>query len=212
MAVQVRDTAAGKSISAYIVLNKKGVHVATINVHFGNSRVSVDVWNLGDKAIHACRVAAIKSGALKPEAFVKAVEASKVKRDWGNGQDHESHATYDLFGFQQGSASGYGYDKYTAALSGLWIDGHQLADHSRGNAQTERLLVAYQKATAKCETVEAANEVRKAFNDKAAKIGAFLTNYRSCQDDRERGFYGSCYLESGLSRLEKLGYTVIQAI
>lgn len=32
-------------------------------------------------------------------------------------------------GFQHGTASGYGYDKFTAALRGLTIDGHELSDH-----------------------------------------------------------------------------------
>lgn len=30
---------------------------------------------------------------------------------------------------QTGKASGYGYDKFTAALAGLVIDGHVMADH-----------------------------------------------------------------------------------
>lgn len=213
MATQVRDTAAGKSVSAYIVLNKKGEHVATVNAHFANGgRVSVDVWNIGDKAVEACRVAALRSGALKPETFIKAVESSKVKRDWGDGQRHEDFASYDLFGLQQSHAGGYGYDKFAAALRGLWIDGHQMADHCGTNSATERLLKAYQNATAKAATAEEADEVRKAYNAKAAKIGAHFTNYRSCQDDRARGFYGSLYLETGLKRLERLGYRVIQAI
>lgn len=218
MAVQVRETKAGKSISAYVVLNKKGEHVATVNMHFSDGgRVTADVWNIGDKAVQACRIAAIKCGALKPETFVKAVEASKVKRDWGNRQDHESHATYDLFGMQQGAAGGYGYDKATAALSGIWIDGHQLADHSRMSPATERLMSQYKR---ECEGFKVTTPIEgqgvsvsyalpagfhKEWNLKAAKIGAYFTNFNG-------GRYTSIYLDSGLARLEKLGYRVIQAI
>lgn len=38
MATQVRETAAGKSVSAYVVLNKKGEHVATVNLHYSSDR------------------------------------------------------------------------------------------------------------------------------------------------------------------------------
>lgn len=216
MAVQVRETKAGKSISAYVVLNKKGEQVATVNAHFSDGgRVTVDVWNIGDKAVQACRVAALKCGALKPEAFGKAVEASKVKRDWGNGQDHESHAAYDLFGMQQGAAGGY--DKFTAALRGIWIDGHQLAGNSDKSPATERLMSQYKRA---CEKFKFITPIegqgvsvsyafpegfRKEWDLKAAKIGAYFTNFNG-------GRHTSLYLEAGLKRLEKLGYRVIQAI
>jgi hypothetical protein len=43
---QVRETAAGKSISAYIILNQKGEHVATVQAAYLNSgTVMVDVWD-----------------------------------------------------------------------------------------------------------------------------------------------------------------------
>lgn len=42
---QVRETAAGKAISAYIILNPEGKHVATIQVHNSGSASRVDVWD-----------------------------------------------------------------------------------------------------------------------------------------------------------------------
>lgn len=41
---QVRETAAGKSIAAWIILNRKGDCVATIQAHYGTGRTMVDVW------------------------------------------------------------------------------------------------------------------------------------------------------------------------
>lgn len=85
---QVRETKAGKSISAWVVV-KNGKCIATVHAHYGNSgRVQVDVW-------HNCTMA---DGTF-PE-------------------------------LQQRSAGGYGYDKLTAALSGLSIDGNVLHDHA----------------------------------------------------------------------------------
>lgn len=43
---QVRETAAGKAISAYIVLRADGTHVATVQAFHGGS-CQVDVWNFG---------------------------------------------------------------------------------------------------------------------------------------------------------------------
>ena len=77
----VRESAAGKAISAWTITNGRGEYVATVQAHSAPSGgVSVDVFDSG--------------------------------RD-----------------VQHGSASGYGYDKLTAALSGLVIAGHTLADH-----------------------------------------------------------------------------------
>lgn len=207
MATQVRETKAGSSISAYVVMNKKGVHVATVNAHFSNGgTVTVDVWNIGDKAAEACRVAASKCGALKASDFVKAVDASRVKRDWGTTQPHESFAAYDLFGLQQGRASGYGYDKFAAALSGLWIDGQQIADHCGTVANAEKAKAALFKAYVKeCDGEWLKRSTREYWEAKAEKLGARFANFRD-------GRYQSLHFTAGLDRLTALGYTVIQAI
>ena len=43
---QVRETAAGQSISAYVVLDKRNRHVATVQSHYGNAgRVTVDCFH-----------------------------------------------------------------------------------------------------------------------------------------------------------------------
>lgn len=45
---QVRETKAGQSISAYIILNKQRHEVANVQIYYGDSgRVQVDIWNYG---------------------------------------------------------------------------------------------------------------------------------------------------------------------
>ena len=141
MSKYVSDTAAGKSISAWIVL-RKGKHVATIRAHFGNSRVLVNVF------------------------------------DFAPGEQ----------GFQSGSASGYGYDKFTAALDGLTVDGNLLTDHARshGAPKPPRGMTGYPDGF----------KVPKGYT---------LANYRD-------GQWQSCFRLSGLDYLTALGYTVIKAI
>lgn len=42
----VQETAAGKSISAWVILNRKREFVATVRAHYGNSgRVLVNIWD-----------------------------------------------------------------------------------------------------------------------------------------------------------------------
>ena len=215
MATQVRETKAGQSISAWEVL-KKGVHIATVNAHYSDGgRVTVDVWNIGTAAVEACRVSALRSGWLKPEKFVKAVEQSKTKRhDWGEHTDHEGHAAYDLFGLQQGYAGGGGYDKLTAALAGIWIDGEQLANHCGGVANAEKQRAALFKQYCKFhdfsgERARAAEKGwdRKYWDKRAERIGASFANWST-----EANRYTSLYFCSGLDRLTRLGYQVIQVI
>lgn len=81
MVKYVSDTKAGKSVSAYVILNKKGEHVATVKAHFSDGGT--------------CLV---------------------------NVHD-------DKAGFQSATARGYGYDKFTSALSGMTIDGHTMTNH-----------------------------------------------------------------------------------
>lgn len=204
MAKQVRETAAGKSISAYVVLNKKGNHVATVNAHFANSgAVTVDVWNLGDAACGASLSTALKTGALSQQQLQRAIAAAPdYYLDHGA---REQWAASDLFGLQQGRAGGYGYDKFAAALSGLIIDGHTMADHCGTVPEAEkaraRLLKSYQA------TALTGRDARQAAELKAAKLGARFANW-----DADKQHYGSLFFAPGLERLEKLGYRVISAI
>lgn len=207
MAKQVRETAAGKSISAWIVLNKKGKHVATVNAYYPNGGgCSVDVWNLGNEAANNCWHAAIKSGKLSIHGVAKALADCTKKRDWVSEDERQQWAAFDLFGMQQSSGS-----TLESALMGLIIDGKYLFDHCGKDDQTDRMLTKYKSDMAalhgqwlhdKDEQVKGADNK---WREKAYGIGANFTNYNG-------GRAGSLFYYGGLERLQRMGYSVIQAI
>lgn len=202
MAKFARDTNAGKSISAYIVLDKKGRHVATVNAYFPDSGgCTVDVWNHIDGA-DKCLAAALKCGAVSKTAFAKTIaESEKARASWG-AQDHYSLAAHDTFGVQQSRGN-----DLAGALAGLFIDGVRLADHSGKSEQTDKLLKAYQRAATTVGRAENNREFQKPWDAKAARIGAYFANYSSTY-----AAYSSLFHFAGLDRLSHDGYQVIQAI
>ena len=120
----------------------------------------------------------------------------------GHGERPLSVFVIDAFGdtrtCQMGKAGGYGYDKLTAALSGLVIDGHTLADHSHTD-KTCKILVK----RAKGKTYDECRAILKRYP------GYSFANW-GFRDDGEGP--SSCYKEPGLDYLRALGYSVIQAI
>ena len=188
MTQYVSDTAAGKSISAWIILDRRGKYVAKVQAHFGNSRITVNVFD-------------------------------------------------DMAGFQKGSASGYGYDKLTAALSGLTIAGHELTNHCARDAAPKKPkgLPCYPKEFKAPKGYALAN-----YGSFSLKTGRQLTAYfwqdmaRADLGDsaewhdvaklaRDMGAawessadcvkgYSDCYRESGFKYLQAIGFQVIQAI
>jgi hypothetical protein len=89
------------------------------------------------------------------------------------------------YGPQQATAGGYGYDKETAALAGLYIDGHLLTDH--------------------CSRLGAPK--RTSYPRDYLKRGYHTANW--C---KELNGYSDLYRDSGLKYLEAFGYNVIRAI
>lgn len=169
--------------SAYVILNKRGEHRATVQFLFprdGGGQLRCQVWSIpGDGA--------------------------------GLRLTHDKRA------------GGYGYDKRASALAGAVIDGYSMADHcgyaeeSHEKAKT-RLMRAYIRAAAN----SANRETEKAFEAKAKRIGARFANYCETDDTPKspgadggivRGRrYTSLHTDSGLTRLESLGYRVICAV
>lgn len=144
---QVRETAAGKSISAWVVMKGEN-QVAQVQAHYSNSGVvSVDCW-------------------ATPEWEI-----------------------------QQGKASGYGYDKLSAALDGMTIDGHRLYDNCRVDDTLKEIIRKY----------DLSEIDEKTFVETLRNIGARPANWSN-------GKYGNAYYEAGLDRLKLMGYKVIQAI
>lgn len=137
---QVRETKAGRAIGAFVIFNRIGQHVATVQAHYGNSRVNVDIWHTDGAPL------------------------------------------------QQSSASGYGYDKFTAAISGLTIDGHSMTDHCGEQRKPPRGKKCWQRGA----------RIPKGYS--FANWSAELNGWRNC------------YREAGLSYLTAIGCTVIRAI
>lgn len=95
-----------------------------------------------------------------------------------------------------GYASGYGYDKFTAALSGLTIDGRKLTDHCGQDDYSKALLKRAKRLS---------YDECRALLSKGKARGYQFANWTS------EG-WGSCYKLSGLDYLRALGYVVIQAL
>lgn len=95
-------------------------------------------------------------------------------------------------------AGGYGYDRFTAALSGASIDGVRLHDHCGQDESTAKILHAYHKGRIDVETAK----------KRAHRIGARFANAGHGPD----GKYMSLYYESGLERLRVMGYRIIQPL
>jgi len=105
----VRETAAGKSIRAMIIC-KGARKVATVQVHYGSGGgVLVNIWQEPDAAKRSADARAKAGKPFKAEEYRSAGA------------------------FQQAKSGGYGYDKLTAALSGLIVDGHEMSDHCSRN-------------------------------------------------------------------------------
>lgn len=132
---------------------------------------------------------------------------------------------------QVGSARGGGYDKFTAALSGLTIDGHVMSDHCGERAKPPRGLnyfpsdykprpgyslanwQEYDRATGESrsgyywrERAEAELGEGAAWDD----VKARAIELKAAAD--LVGGYSSCFRDSGLDYLTARGYRVLQVI
>lgn len=93
----------------------------------------------------------------------------------------------------RGQATGYGYDKLTAALSGLSVDGVKFTDHSKQDETSARLLLRMRRAKT--------DEDRSKVETSARRQGYHFANSGT-----------SCYRETGLDILRMMGYRVIQGV
>lgn len=108
MSNYVRETKAAKSISAKLIFKGSRL-VATVQISYSAGGVClVNIWQ---EAEAAKRSAAARAKAGKP------FKAEEYRNPGA---------------FQWGRAGGYGYDKATAALARMIVDGHELTDHCGG--------------------------------------------------------------------------------
>lgn len=128
-----------------------------------------------------------------------------------DGSGRMSVYVVDCFGdmctTQRGQAGGYGYDKFTAALSGLTIDGHVLSDHSSHDVIADKLLNKYGRTIL-------AGKGTKAIEASIRAKGYNLTNWSTLggyQPNMWKG-YQSCYKQPALGYLSALGYKIINVI
>lgn len=209
MKYDIRDTAAAKSVSAWVIL-KRGKEVATVRAHYGNGgSVTVNVWQRSDAA---------ERSAKATERYGHPLEATDKYNSPGS--------------YQADRAGGYGYDKFTAALGGMWIDGHRMSDHSsRDGAPKPPKGLTYFPADYKCPKgyslanygeYDEQGKRRDSYSwseAATAELGegaAFADVQRRVKQLRESanltGGYSNCYKADGLKFLQAIGYTVIQAL
>lgn len=181
MTKYVRETKAGKSISAYIIL-KGGKRIATVLSHYGDGgSVLVNVFQY-DKAAERSAIACGKTKKKDPPQNVSE------------------------FCFQHARAGGYGYDKLTAALAGLWIDGHKLTDHCGESIKLPEGRHAWPKNATPPKGYSFANYLPKYLT-----FGFETKKHKNPNYKGQEG-YTSCYRISGLKYLEAIGYTVEQVL
>lgn len=115
----VRDTAAAKSIRAILILKGPRI-VAKLQAHFSNAGAcTVNLWQMTEAAERSAKVRAKAGNPFKPRQY-------------------ETPGALQI-----GKAGGYGYDKLTAALSGMIVDGHEISDHCGGRLKLPRGAVVF---------------------------------------------------------------------
>lgn len=110
----------------------------------------------------------------------------------------------------EATASGYGYDRTTAALRGLTCGGLRMYDHCEPSKEATQAMKQYMALpdSVACEpyTHGKTREIDRFFA-RWAKKGVNFTNH-----DRETRRYGSAYMKAGVEGLAARGLRVIQAI
>lgn len=113
----------------------------------------------------------------------------------------------------QKKAGGYGYDKAAAALAGAEIEGYRSGYvEAAGEKKRAALLKAYKRRAN--SGLPMSREDHAAFEKKAEKIGCRFANWGAVclAEGGESSAWQSLHNESGLGRLEMLGFRVINAI
>ena len=208
----VNGTSAGRAIEAFVIL-KGTKQIAKVQVHYAPSGgVLVNAFQ-GHESALKCAMRFHKTR----------VKELKGKTDWDTVQTK--------FGAQEGRAGGAGYDKFTACLSGMWIDGHMLTDHCARNGAPKppKGRATWPRGAEPkrgyffanwCELLTDGEKPEHLDAHKARKWpdGTYTdkTYHDRVKAAREAGHvesgYSDCYRKEGMKYLRAFGYTVIQAI
>lgn len=183
---RIRDKIAGRAISAYVVL-KGARKVATVHVHHGSGGgVQVDIWQ-ENEAAERSRAALLKAGGKLPPKPGEYMEALSL---------------------QQARAGGYGYDKVTACLSGMWIDGHKLTNRCGESLKKPRGKKYFPQGFKAPRGYRLANYAT--FQE---STGARVDPWRpGTSEGPSMSGYADCYRLPGLDYLAAIGYRVIQVL
>lgn len=193
----VRDTAAAKSLAAYVILNKKGEEVATVQAHYSNGGTClVNVWD------HKTDLQHDKAGGYGYDKFVSALDGMTI-----DGHVMTNHC------------SRLGAPKPPKGRKTFPRDykpkkGYTLANYTSFSKETGNSMHRYdwiEKAIATLGIDEKDSETKNSRWEEIQEKAYELEIAWQQSDDCETG-YSDCYRESGLDYLKALGYKVIQAI
>ena len=169
----------------------------------------------------------------------KGEQVAKVLAHYGRRVHFVNVFSYghDAREMQSARAGGYGYDKFTSALSGMMIDGHKMTDHcsTDGAPKPPRGSTLYPDGSKPKKGYMFTNWTRRSkstgqkwskydwhmeaekmlgvdasFDDIANRARDLREGWEA-SDDCESG-YASCFRLDGLHYLEALGYRVIQVL
>jgi hypothetical protein len=123
---------------------------------------------------------------MKNAKHIATIRAYYVKNGTVLVNVHHTHAAKNYSKFQYGRATGYGYDKFKAALAGMVIDGHKMTDNCQERVKPPKGQEEWPQGA-------------------KIKRGYRLANFKD-------GFYRDCYREAGLDYLEAMGYKVFDVL
>jgi hypothetical protein len=197
MSKYVNETAAAKSLSAYVILNPKGQHVATVKAHFSNSRrCLVNVHCFKDGFQHAT------AGGYGYDKFSHALRGMTI----------DGHAMTDHCSRDKAPKPPKG--RHTFPRDYKPRKGYSLANFGRVSKATGGRFYRDHWQNLACDALGVARDMEGLTDGQLAAIAMRANELEAnwiASDDCEAG-YSDCYREAGLDYLKALGYRVIQAI
>lgn len=202
MTKYVSDTKAGKAISAYIVLTKKGEHVATVRAHYsdgGNCLVNVHDNKAGFQSARA--------GGYGYDKFNAALSGLTI--DGHAMSDHCGERIKPPKGAPCFPATYKARKGYTLANYGTWERNAETGTWERRDSYYWRDMAveAWRKANGSDATAFPQGEDWEQVQRDARRL-----TREAEESGRTASGYADCYREAGLKYITAIGYRVIQAV